>query len=182
MRSDQILGGTLAAVLTPLLTPVMALAAEYLTVEEAQRSAFPAASTFISTPLVLSDEQCKAIRENSGEKCAKEGPKAWKAYRDQEYLGVFMVDQTVGKHLAIDFAVAISPEGEVQRVEILKYRENYGGEVRGEEWRAHFVGKILDDSLHVGEGIPHIAGATISTKNVTAGVRKLLAVYGAAFR
>ena len=44
------------------------------------------------------------------------------------------------------------------------------------EWRQAFVGKTLTDAFKLDQDIPNIAGATLSCKNVTNGVKRLLAL------
>jgi Na+-translocating ferredoxin:NAD+ oxidoreductase RnfG subunit len=84
----------------------------------------------------------------------------------------------IGKHLYIDYAVALNTAGAVQRVEILEYRESYGGEIRSPSWLAQFVGKTSGSSLRINGDIRNIAGATLSSAHVTEGVKRVLAAYG----
>src|SRR4029077_7831923 len=93
-----------AMAVTSIASP--ALAVQYLTIDAAQKLAFPAANRFV---------------ENGGV--------TWKAQAGDKLLGLFMVDHVIGKHLYIDYAVALDPTGRATRVEILQYRESYGGEV-----------------------------------------------------
>src|SRR5262249_34588672 len=96
-----------------------AYAVQYLTVEQAQKLAFPSANSFV------------AMGDGHG----------FRAEAGGKHLGLFVVDHVIGKHLYIDYAVALDAGGRVQRVEILQYRESYGGEVRSPSWLAQFVGK-----------------------------------------
>jgi Na+-transporting NADH:ubiquinone oxidoreductase subunit NqrC len=73
--------------------------------------------------------------------------------------------------------VALDPAGTVRDVEILDYREAYGGQVRDPRWRQQFIGKRAGQSLKLGSDIKNISGATLSSKHVTDGVRRLLATY-----
>jgi FMN-binding domain len=91
--------------------------------------------------------------------------------------GVFVLDHVIGKHLYIDYAVAIEG-GRVRRVDILAYRESYGGEVRSPSWLSQFVGKTSASPLKVGSDIRNISGATLSSMHVTEGVKRILAAYG----
>jgi Na+-transporting NADH:ubiquinone oxidoreductase subunit NqrC len=61
-------------------------------------------------------------------------------------------------------------------VEVLVYRETHGYQIRNPEWRQAFVGKTLTDAFKLDQDIPNIAGATLSCKNVTNGVKRLLAL------
>ena len=64
--------------------------------------------------------------------------------------------------------------GTVKQVEIMDYRESYGHEVRGEAWRRQFIGKTAAQPVRLTRDIENIGGATLSSKNVTNGVRRLL--------
>ena len=82
----------------------------------------------------------------------------------------------IGKHEFITYAVALSLDGKVQGIEILSYRETHGGQIRNPEWRLRFVGKTVQDKFKLNQDIPNISGATLSCRNVTDGVKRLLAV------
>jgi hypothetical protein len=87
------------------------------------------------------------------------------------------VDRVLGKHDFITYALAIDASGQVQGVEIMDYRETYGGQIRDEKWRRNFKGKSAKDPLQLDKDIPNISGATLSSKHVTDGVRRLLKTY-----
>jgi hypothetical protein len=148
---------TLPAAVVASVSP--AYAVQYLTIDAAQKLAFPSANRFV---------------ENGG--------LTWKAQTGDRLLGLFVVDHVIGKHLYIDYAVALDPTGRVMRVEILQYRESYGGEVREPGWLAQFVGKTSSSSLKVGGDIRNISGATLSSLHVTEGVKRILATYGSRTR
>ncbi len=127
-----------------------AYAATYFTVEQAQRAIFPGASFTAA-----------------GE------PNVWRTSGG----GLFVVDRVVGKHEYITIAVGINPNGTVKQIEIMDYRESYGYEVRDASWRTQFVGKSAGSPLQLGHDIKNISGATLSSKHVTDGVRRVLQKY-----
>jgi Na+-translocating ferredoxin:NAD+ oxidoreductase RnfG subunit len=131
-------------------------AVQYLSIEEAQKEAFPSATQF---------SEIKAGQ-------------VWKAEAGGRLVGYFVFDRVVGKHLFIDYAVALTPGGAVHKVEILQYRESYGGEIRSPSWLAQFVGKTGGSALKINSDIRNIAGATLSSAHVTEGVKRILAAYG----
>jgi hypothetical protein len=88
--------------------------------------------------------------------------------------GFALVRDVKGKDLPITFLVAVDPSGVVRDVDILVYREPYGGEVAYENWRRQFRGAGADNPLRVGREIRGISGATISVHAVTLGVRAAL--------
>ena len=125
-------------------------ATTYFSVEQVQRTIFPGA-TFSTTSL----------------------PNAWRASNG----GYVIVDRVVGKHEYITLAVGINPNGTVKQIEIMDYQESYGYEVREASWRAQFVGKGVNSPLQLGQDIKNISGATLSSKHVTDGVKRVLQKY-----
>jgi Na+-translocating ferredoxin:NAD+ oxidoreductase RnfG subunit len=95
--------------------------------------------------------------------------------RADSLLGFAQIGNVLGKDQPITFLVAIDAADRLKDVDILVYREPYGGEVAYEPWRRQFRGKTADDSLRVGKEIRNISGATISVHAVTLGVRRMLA-------
>jgi Na+-translocating ferredoxin:NAD+ oxidoreductase RnfG subunit len=130
-------------------------AVQYLTVPQAQKQAFPSATQFAEV----------------------EAGRLWKAEAGGRLIGFFIFDRVIGKHLFIDYAVALDPGGRVRSVEILQYRESYGGEIRSPSWLAQFVGKTSANPLAVDKDIRNISGATLSSHHVTEGVKRILALY-----
>ena len=94
----------------------------------------------------------------------------------------FLVDEVLGKHEYITYALGLSASGAVKQIEILDYRETYGYEVREASWRQQFVGKTASAPLKLDADIRNISGATLSSRHVTEGVTRLLATYEVALR
>ena len=123
-----------------------AYATTYFTVEQAQHAIFPGAS-FTSA-----------------------GSSMWRTSNG----GYFVVERVVGKHEYITVAIGINPNGTVKQIEIMDYRESYGYEVRDASWRAQFVGKNASSPLQLGADIKNISGATLSSKHIADGVKRVL--------
>lgn len=165
-------------VLYPLsaLTLIQPLHAEvYLSVEQARNLMFPGA-TFAQAFITLSDAQASAIERDSGVSVRDRTVHVWRASTG----GWFIADEVVGKHEFIPFALALDATGAVKSVEILEYREAYGGDVRNSAWRAQFVGKAHGAALELNNDIKNISGATLSSKHIADGVKRLLATYAVA--
>jgi hypothetical protein len=126
-------------------TPAYATA--YFTVEQAQHAIFPGASF-----------------------AAAGEPNVWRASSG----GYFVVERVVGKHEYITVAIGINANGTVKQIEIMDYKESYGYEVREASWRAQFVGKSASSPLQLGQDIKNISGATLSSKHITDGVKRVL--------
>lgn len=152
-------------------------AERFLSVDEARRSLYPKADQFEARQIRFSKEDLSKLEDRLGVKVAQRAAEAHYAYEGGRLLGVVFIDHVIGKHELIDYAVAVSPAGEVGQVEILEYRESYGGEVRGERWRRQFKGKTPESKLRLNDDIYNISGATMSCRHVTEGVRRLLATF-----
>jgi Na+-translocating ferredoxin:NAD+ oxidoreductase RnfG subunit len=149
-----------------------AYAVTYLTVEQAQILMFDD-SVLRRDARTLTAEQVRAIESDSGVKVASPQINAW---RDASG-GWFILDQVIGKHEFINYAVALDATGAVRQLEILDYHESYGGEVHLPAWRRQFVGKQHGSPVKLNNDIKNISGATLSCAHVTDGVRRLLATY-----
>lgn len=166
----------------PILVGVasVASATDYLSVAEAQRVLLPQAQTFVPFPITLSSEQLGQIKRIAGVAQSTSQPKIWRGVSGGSTAGWVLVDEVIGKHELITYAAAISPDGHVLGIEILSYRESHGGEIRNPRWRERFRGKTVNDKLKLNQDIPNISGATLSCRNVTDGVKRLLAIHAVA--
>ena len=99
---------------------------------------------------------------------------AYRVSRGDSLLGFAVVRNVKGKDQPITLLVATDTADRLRDVDILVYREPYGGEVAYDAWRRQFRGKSTDDALQVGRDIRTISGATISVNAVTVGVKRAL--------
>lgn len=155
-----------------IAAPAFAFATTYLTIEQAQALLFPS-TTLVADFRTLTAEQVKAIEKASGVNVLSRSLKVWRASTG----GWFIADQVVGKHEFITFALALEPTGAVKAVEIMEYRETYGDQIRDAAWRAQFTGKKHGASLKLDDDIKNISGATLSSRHMVDGIKRLLATY-----
>ena len=158
------------------LAPHAARATQYLTVEAAQQAIFPGAR-FIERDIAFTPEQRKQIARASGVGTFDKVQKVWDVRSEKGRVGWFMLDRVIGKHDMISYVIGLTADGAVSRVEILEYRETYGGEIRNPAWRQQFVGKHFGSTLQLDKDIRNISGATLSSRHVTDGIRRLLATW-----
>jgi Na+-translocating ferredoxin:NAD+ oxidoreductase RnfG subunit len=154
-----------------------AYATTYFTTEQVQQAIFPG-KRLSAAFVTLSEAQAKAIEKASGVDVRNREVHVWKV----EDGGWFVLDEVVGKHEFITYAVGIDANGTVRDIEIVDYRETYGYQVRDSEWRRQFVGKTAADSLRLNHDIRNISGATLSCKHVADGVKRVLATYELALK
>jgi hypothetical protein len=161
-----------AAVAVMVSAPAQAMV--YLSVDQAQKQLF-GDEALTPVPLSLTPEQAAAIEKDSGVHVYSPTLSLWRAAD-----GWLLIDAVIGKHDLIPYALALDSAGKVRGMEILEYRESYGGEVRNPRWRAQFTGKHHGDEVQVGDDIQGISGATLSCQHLSDGVRRLLATYAIA--
>jgi H+/Na+-translocating ferredoxin:NAD+ oxidoreductase subunit G len=167
-----------SAVVTVLATAPLhcASAAVYASAEEAQRELFPDATSFDAVQLSLSESQLQEIASLAGPQAGHGMLSVWTARQGTSVLGHVFVDEVIGREDFITYAVGIRADGQLLPVRVLEYRESHGGEIRNPRWLAQFAGRSTVQQLRFGTDIKNIAGATLSSEHVTAGVRRILAI------
>lgn len=88
--------------------------------------------------------------------------------------GLAVMTDVRGKDRPITILVVADTTLALVALEILAYREPYGGEVRSGAWRSQFLGARPGETLRHGRQIRNITGATISARSVTQGVNAVL--------
>ena len=155
-----------------ILVAPSAYATQYLTVEQAQQAIFPGA-TFTPAFVTITDQQRSEIERRTDVNVRVREQRVWRVSTG----GFFVVDEVVGKHEFITYAIGLNSDGSARQIEVMDYRESYGYEIRNAQWRRQFVGKRAGDRLKLDDDIKNISGATLSCRHITEGVRRVLALY-----
>lgn len=159
----------MAPLLVGPVVSVQAVCEVYMSGEQAAEGFFPGLK-FSKKKLSLSAEDIAAIEKASGETVRN---KELEVLRGPHGETVY-IDQVLGKHEFITYAVGIDGAGKVKGLEILEYRESYGHEVRRPAWRNQFTGKDVSAAFKVDDDIKSISGATMSSVHITRGVKRVL--------
>jgi hypothetical protein len=175
----QISGVVLATILLPV--PVV-VAADYLTVDDAQKAVYPDADTFTEVVINPSPDQLRDVLSHAGPQPTHGRIRIWKAMKGDALVGHFLVDEVIGRQNLITYALGIDPDGSLRNLEILAYRESHGGEIRNPAWRAQFDHRNSLDQLRFRTDIKNISGATLSSEHVTQGIRWLVALWQSALK
>lgn len=157
-------------------------AAKYMTIEQARALIFPQADEYIAAPVQLTPEQMQQIEKLSGIPSRTPNQQVWQAMSKGRQIGWFFIDQVIGKHELITYAVGINADGSVRQFQIVEYLEAYGYQVREVKWRDQFVGKTAESALQVGNDIGNISGATLSVRHITDGIKRLLFLHQTVLR
>ncbi|MEW6511772.1 MAG: FMN-binding protein [Bacteroidota bacterium] len=170
-RAARVSAGVIVAVIAHL----HAIQGEEL-VPEAVRRALPEAETFEQRSIVLTGEQASEFQQKTGALPPRSPYVLYIGMRGVRAAGFAVVDNVKGKDQLITYVVTTGTDLRIRAVDIIAYREAYGGEVRNASWREQFLGKSPGDPLRPGREIRIISGATISSRAVTLGVKRVLAL------
>lgn len=158
------------------------IAAKYMSVEQARALIFPRADEYVVRPVQLTPEQMQEIDKLSGVKGRTAQQQVWQALSKGKMIGWFFIDQVIGKHELITYALGINADGSVRQFQVIEYLELQGYQVRELKWRDQFVGKTVESPLQVGTDIGNITGATLSVRHVTDGIKRLLFLHQSVLR
>lgn len=168
-------------ILLALLSTLGSLSARAETVfirpADALKAIFKDSREVVMEKKSLTEEQKTALRKQLGSKSLREDWNFYIARSDAKIDGYAVIDNEIGKTEPITFLTAITPEGEVKEVEVLVFREPFGGEVHDERFLKQYRGKTAADPVRIGQDIANISGATMSARAVSTGVKRDLAVW-----
>ena len=162
----------LGLLLAAAAIPHVAYSQVFLSEADSLKVLFPGRA-FTKKNFTLTADEIASIEKKSGQKVRS---KTFSAFVSGAKDTVF-VDEVLGKHEFITYAVGVKNDGHVKGIEILTYRETYGQQVHGEGWRKQFVDKTANSPLRVDDDIKNISGATLSSTHVIAGVKRILLTY-----
>jgi len=177
--------------LAVLCTALLALPSEaqadttYFTKREVLKSFFPNSSAVSFETFTPTKRERTSLQRKLGYELAKKSYYIFVATSETasgtpKVDGYAFIDNQMGQHKPITFAVKFSPSGVVLREEVMVYRESHGGEVHSPRFSRQFQGKTAKDSLRTNKDIDSISGATISSRAITMGVKRALVVVDAA--
>ncbi len=150
----------------------------FLALEEAPKVLFPDADSFERKDMQVDD----SLRLRMKKLIGRLQPSIWEPFyisfiarKQDTVIGYAVVCEEIGKHRPITFIVGVTPDGAIQDVAVMMYREAIGGEVRYQNFLKQFDDKNLDDPILPRRDIKNITGATLSVRAMARGVRKVLA-------
>jgi len=158
-----------------------AVAEVFLSKQEALEVAFPDADRIDHQSFALSDAQANHIEQLAQSKLESRLVTLYSGWHDGELLGYALIDLHQVRTLPEAFMVVLSAEGEVRSVRMLAFYEppEY---LPPDRWLALFEGYGSDDKASAPKAAPKvhgIAGSTLSSRAVSGGVRRSVAIHRA---
>lgn len=147
----------------------------FMTVEEALATAFKDCKVERTTEY-LSAEQGQRVDKLAGKKSGLRVCFPYIARKNGKIVATAYFDTHKVRTKRETVMVVVTPEGKVQRLELLAFAEpvNY---IPNARWYAQFLGKQLDSKLGLKGSIKGVTGATLTARATTAAVRRILAVH-----
>lgn len=149
-------------------------------VKDVLKRNFVQADSFREELWKLDEDGVRQVAEAAGVKMDSERDGRFFAHvalQDKEVLGYALEDRVHGKWGPISYILSLDPQGRVLDVTVLEYRERRGAPVAKERFLSQFLGKKSGDGLKLQRDIRGVSGATISSRSMTDGIRKLLYVF-----
>lgn len=83
--------------------------------------------------------------------------------------------QARGRYDLFDYLLIVSSDFRIEKVEVIKYRSEHGGEIASKKWLSQFE-KYSGGDLKYASDISAISGATLSAKSITTDIPKVIQI------
>lgn len=156
--------------------PAVAQAKVYHARDEALALAFPGVERVEARDVVLTAEQHDRIEKMARAPLDTSLVTIYVGWRAGAPAAYAIFDTHTVRTFPETFLLVISPEGSVQGAHVLAFHEpeEY---LPTRRWLDTFKDRKLDDDLQVGRSVAGITGSTLSTRAVTSGIRRALAIW-----
>ncbi|MEK6606280.1 MAG: FMN-binding protein [Myxococcota bacterium] len=144
--------------------------------ESALRLAFPDADTVTPRNFFISDAQKAEAEALGGAALESRMVTCYVGARAGQILGYAFIDTHLVRTLPETLMVVLAPDGRVRATHLLAFHEppEYQPPRR---WLRQFAERRLGPSVRLGADIVAIAGSSMTSEAVTAGIRRVLALY-----
>ena len=149
-----------------------------LSADEALALAFPGCTIERDT-IYLTEAEMQTAREQAGTEPLSAVVHPYRARRAGEApapCGTAYFDSHRVRTLAETVMIAIDPESQIVRVEVLSFDEPLDYLPR-DEWYAQFAGRALVPDTELGRAIRPVTGATLTARATTDAARRALALH-----
>lgn len=183
MRSILVLGWRfnlmifgVAVLASGLCTPPPAIAKAFYSKEEALALAFPQAEKVDQRSFFLTDEQAQQVATLAAAPVESKLATFYVGQKNGTVVGYAFIETHIVRTQPETFLIILSPTGSIQKVFVLAFYEpeEY---LPSERWLQQFDQQVLGPELQLRRHIHGIAGATLTARAVTSGVRRVLALF-----
>lgn len=163
-----------------LCTSTNVFADHLISVEKALKKIYRKATQFKEHYINLTEDQVDQIATQARINFAgSHSPRLIKysAFANDQLIGVAYEDTVIGKWGPIHYLVGLDLEGNIIEVKILDYLEIRGKPIAKRRFLKQYRKKSINSPLRLRKDIDGVTGATISSRSLTDGVRKILIIH-----
>jgi hypothetical protein len=144
--------------------------------QEALALAFPEGEKVETRTFFLTEDQRQRISALANTALETKLATVYVGQKADQVVGYAFIETTVVRTLPETFLIVVSPTGVVEKLFVLAFYEpeEY---LPSDRWLRQFDQKTLSPELQLRRDIHGIAGATLTARSVTSGVRKVLALF-----
>lgn len=163
--------------------PVFAQVQVFLTEREALQHALGDAERVRTLSVKIDESAIQRVQEGAGVPLKVGWTRCFQGSTKGRIIAYACIDNMIGKERPITYIVRIDhPAGTIGMLEVMEYREAIGGEVNSPQFRGQFAGKSTADPVRLDQDIRNLHGATLSSRGLTNGARKILYLYETVLR
>lgn len=158
----------------------VASAEQLTTAGEAVKTIYPASSSYDVRQIELSSEQQALISRDADITFGESHHPQLRLYTVKQadaVIGYAFEDVVMGRWGPIHYLAGLSPDGHVVQVVVLDYQEIRGRPVAKKRFLKQYKNKTVKHSVKLKIDIDGITGATVSSRSLTDGVRKILNIF-----
>jgi len=148
----------------------------YYSEEDALAKVFAEADSLWSEVWTPTPGEREDLESRLGWRVSEESFVFHRASRRGQDLGTAVITEELGRFKPITFMVQVGTDAEVRMVLVMVYRESRGDGVKRQRFLKQFRGKDADDPVRINRDIVGLSGATLSSRSITAGVKRVLEV------
>ncbi|MEF8793597.1 FMN-binding protein [Thiohalorhabdus sp.] len=159
-----------------LLVTGVAGAKTLMSKEEALDWGFPEADRVSKEVLYFSEAEAERVEERADAPMDSRLFTVYEAYQGGEVSGYGFIDTRTIRSKPATFLVVLDPDGSVRSARILAWQEPPEYQPP-ERWLAQFEGRELERSTRLGGTIQAMSGASLTSRTLTDGLRRVLAIH-----
>ena len=152
----------------------------FSTMDEALKTLLPGASDIKEEVKALTAEQKKIVADKAKVEFDPENDKDYHFYVSSS--GTAVLNTVKGKWGPIKFMMSFNEQGKIKDLVVLELTERRGRPVKERKFLGQYIGKSALDPIKLNKDIKGIAGATISSRQMSDGIRKLVNIYELLYR
>lgn len=160
--------------------PGFVLADNLISADKALLKIYKQATQFVPEQIALSPEEIIYLEQKadiSFKNTHADKIIRFTVFKNEQILGWAFEDTVIGKWGPIHYLVGLDLNGDVLQVVILDFQEIRGKPASKKRFLKQYTGKNITHPLRLRRDIDGVSGATITSRSLTDGVRKIVYIF-----